>query len=225
MTARDDILDKIRRAHGRGSMNTPENIRDRLQSPKANIIPNRGKISGDDKIKQFIDEAERVEATTKSISDINALPDAIATYLKENNLPAALKISTDPLLSGVDWKKAPVLTVSTEPVDGADEVGVSVAFSGVAETGTLVFVSSPENPTRLNFYPITHIAVIRVDDITGAYEDVWQKIRQTNNAHNATGIMPRTVNFITGPSRTADIEQTLLLGAHGPQRLHIILVG
>ncbi|MEI9915983.1 MAG: LUD domain-containing protein [Methylovirgula sp.] len=41
----------------------------------------------------------------------------------------------------------------------------------------------------------------------------------------ARGAMPRTVNFITGPSRSADIEQTLLLGAHGPRALHIIIVG
>ena len=58
------------------------------------------------------------------------------------------------------------------------------------------------------------------DRIVGAYEDAWQRLR----GQFGSGVMPRVVNWITGPSRTADIEQTLLLGAHGPKRLHILLI-
>jgi len=93
----------------------------------------------------------------------------------------------------------------------------------VAETGTLVLLSGADNPTRLNFLVETHVVVIDAATIEGAYEDVWKTLR-TSRA-NETTLMPRTVNWITGPSRTADIEQTLLMGAHGPKDLHIIVVG
>jgi L-lactate dehydrogenase complex protein LldG len=87
----------------------------------------------------------------------------------------------------------------------------------VAETGTLVLTSGPESPTTLNFLPDTHIAVVNRSQITGRYEDVWDKIRDN-------GALPRTVNMISGPSRTGDIEQTIQLGAHGPRRLHILIL-
>ena len=84
-----------------------------------------------------------------------------------------------------------------------------------------MLLSGPDNPTTLNFLPDTHIVVVDADDIAGDYETVWQRIR----ALYGTGKLPRTVNMITGPSRSADIEQTLILGAHGPRALHILVVG
>jgi L-lactate dehydrogenase complex protein LldG len=56
-------------------------------------------------------------------------------------------------------------------------------------------------------------------------EDAWAKLRQAHPGATLSGeSMPRTVNFITGPSRTGDIEQKILMGAHGPRRLHIVIV-
>jgi L-lactate dehydrogenase complex protein LldG len=81
-------------------------------------------------------------------------------------------------------------------------------------------ISGPDNPTTLNFLPETHIVVLPKSAVTGSYEDVWDRLRQ----HVGEGVMPRTVNLVTGPSRTGDIEQTIELGAHGPRRLHIILL-
>jgi L-lactate dehydrogenase complex protein LldG len=80
--------------------------------------------------------------------------------------------------------------------------------------------SGAENPSTLNFLADNHIVVVSGKDMTGDYEAMWDKVRATFGK----GRMPRTVNMITGPSRLADIEQTLLLGAHGPRRLHIIVV-
>jgi L-lactate dehydrogenase complex protein LldG len=110
--------------------------------------------------------------------------------------------------------------VGVGPTDGSDLVSLSHAEAGVAETGTLVLPSGPANPTTLSFLADTHLVMIRAADIVGDYEAVWTRLR----ARYGTGILPRTVNFITGPSRSADIEQTLLLGAHGPRRLHVLLV-
>jgi len=123
-------------------------------------------------------------------------------------------------MDAIPWSNEPLLSVATGQAEGADAVGVTGVFGGVAETGTLVMLSGPEHPTTLNFLPDTHIAVVSVDQIAGTYEEIWAKLRDSLGH----GKMPRVVNWITGPSRTADIEQTLLLGAHGPLRLHILII-
>jgi L-lactate dehydrogenase complex protein LldG len=118
------------------------------------------------------------------------------------------------------WERAGTLEVSTA-LDASMLSSVSHAFAGVAESGTVVLVSGTDNPTSLNFLPDNHIVVIDAKDVAGDYEAVWQRLRD----RYGDGLMPRTINLITGPSRSADIEQTLILGAHGPRRLHVIVVG
>src|SRR5207237_257633 len=119
------------------------------------------------------------------------------------------------------WASERTLDVTTGRSDGRQLVALSHAFGAVAETGTLVLTSGPDNPTTLNFLPDTHVVVVDAGDIAGDYEAVWERLRETFGA----GLMPRTVNLITGPSRSADIEQMLILGAHGPRRLHVMIVG
>src|SRR3546814_21166695 len=106
--------------------------------------------------------------------------------------------------------------------EGQDVVSVTAAFAGIAETGKRMLHSGPERPTTLNFLPDTHIVVLRAGQVVGPYEDAWARLRQARR--DAGRDFPRTVNLITGPSRTADIEQTVQLGAHGPRRLHIVII-
>jgi L-lactate dehydrogenase complex protein LldG len=113
------------------------------------------------------------------------------------------------------------LAVETGRAESSDANALSHAFAGVAETGTLVLASGPESPTTLNFLPDNHIVIVRADDIEGDYEAIWQRLRTAYGK----GKMPRALNLITGPSRSADIEQEIILGAHGPRRLHILIVG
>jgi L-lactate dehydrogenase complex protein LldG len=119
------------------------------------------------------------------------------------------------------WGSAPALEVLRGPSDGHDLAAVSHAFTAVAETGTVVLTSGPDNPTTLNFLPDTHIVVVAAQDIAGDYETVWQRVREKFGVD----ALPRAINMITGPSRSADIGQILILGAHGPRRLHVLVVG
>ena len=139
---------------------------------------------------------------------------------REKNLPQAIRLGDDERLGAVDWSSTPNLSRETGPSDGTDPVGLSHANTGVAETGTLVLTSGAANPTTLNFLPENHIVVVNADDLEGDYESALDRIRQ----QHGKGRMPRTVNMITGPSRSGDIEQKILLGAHGPRSLHIIVV-
>jgi L-lactate dehydrogenase complex protein LldG len=194
-----------------------------LDAHRANMIPARGTLGAKARIDLFIREAERVNTTVARVSSLAGVPREVARYLSKNNLPTALKIAPAVAEPVIPWTSQTLLTVEQGRADGSDTVGVSRAFAGVAETGTLVMLSGPGNPTTLNFLPPTHVVVIAATDIAGDYEAVWARIRNAA-AGGGKGFMPRAVNWITGPSRTADIEQTLLLGAHGPQRLHIVII-
>ena len=101
--------------------------------------------------------------------------------------------------------------------EAIDAVSLTPCFAAIAETGTLMLISGAVTPTTLNFLPDTHIVVVNANQVVATYEDGWDRLR-------TGGGMPRAINFITGPSRTGDIEQRIELGAHGPRRLHIILV-
>jgi L-lactate dehydrogenase complex protein LldG len=164
--------------------------------------------------------AVKVFATVARVGRPDEVPAAVADYLRSHNLPEAIRAGEDLRLIGLPWKKTS-LEVTRGPADGSTSAGVSHAMAGVAETGTVVLASGGDNPTTLAFLPPTHVVVVRAADIVGDYESAWSILR----AACGKGHMPRSVNWITGPSRSADIEQTLLLGAHGPQRLHIVVVG
>ncbi len=222
MSARDVVLGKIRRSlHVDGSdVGRRAIVIARLEGAPRSVIPARGQLPAEERIALFATMAEKVSATVERVAAEDDLPAAVANFLRSRNLPASVRMGDDALLAGLPWERTQV-DVLRGPSDGNDLVGLSHAAAGVAESGTLVLLSGPDNPTTLNFLPETHVVVVRGEDIAGDYESVWDAIR----ARYGKGAMPRTVNMVTGPSRSADIEQKLLLGAHGPRALHIMLVG
>jgi L-lactate dehydrogenase complex protein LldG len=222
MSRRDIVLGKVRRALAAPADDSERTkaVADRLAARKAALIPARGQLDHDGQIDLFCEMAEKVQASTVRVASADDVPEAIAAYLRDHNLPASLRMGADERLGGLAWDRTPHLERLPGASDGRDMVGLSHAFGGVAETGTLILTSGADNPTSVNFLPDTHIIVIDGKDVDGDYETVWTRLRQVHG----TDALPRTVNMITGPSRSGDIEQTLLLGAHGPRSLHIILV-
>jgi L-lactate dehydrogenase complex protein LldG len=220
--ARAQVLGAIRRSLKRETPSPEQTaeIEARLASSPTGPIPARGQLAPAARIELFVSMAQEAACTVTRVADGAAVPAAVADYLARENLPAKLRLAPDPAVTGLPWSTRPLLEISTGRSDGADEVSLTPAFAAVAETGTLVLTSGPERPTTLNFLPETHIVVLRVGQVVGAMEEVWAELRR----RHGPGQMPRTVNLVTGPSRSADIEQTLQMGAHGPRRLHIILV-
>ena len=195
----------------------------RLGDHPAGPVPARGEGSREHQIALFIAEAERVQASVARVASVGDVPGAVAAYLASHNIEPRLKMAPDPWLRTIPWKQQSALSVTEGRAEGHDPVGVTGAFALVAETGTLVLASGADSPTSLAFVPPVHVAVAPVARLVGTYEEAWANLRA--RAPGGRGpFMPRAVNWITGPSRTADIEQTLLLGAHGPQRLLIVLV-
>jgi L-lactate dehydrogenase complex protein LldG len=221
MSARDDILSSIRRSLGVNGREAPRlaAVNERLRATPRGLVPARGQLEGAARIAMFREQAEAVQASITEVASAADIPGEVARYLREHNLPARLRLGADPRLAGLDWTATPV-ELSTGPSAGEDLNSLSHAFAGIAETGTLALVSGPENPTTLNFLPDNHIVLLRAADLECDAESLWDRLR----ARYGAGLMPRTVNMITGPSRSGDIEQQIILGAHGPRRLHIIIV-
>lgn len=218
-TARDAILGRIRASHGRGPADevTAARLASRISGHRRGTVPKRVARDEAALVALFVEQAEALSATVARVASPGDVPGVVADYLARENLPARLRAAPSPVIRELDWDSRPALEVSYGASDGNDEVGLTGAFAAVAETGTLILISGAERPTTLNFLPDTHIVVLHRDQVVGPYETVWDQLRDA-------GAMPRTVNFVSGPSRTADIEQTILLGAHGPRRLHIVLV-
>lgn len=220
--ARQSILNAVREALDVKGDDTArkDTVQKRLKSHPANLVPQRAKASGDARLKLFTDMLEGQSARVSRAKSVNDIPVIVAAYLRENNLPAELRTGSDALFGQIPWEKAPTLTHHSGRGLESDAVAMSRARTAAAETGTLFLTSGEENPTTLNFLPDTHIAVISKKDILGSYEDAWNALRDIYGART----LPRTVNLVSGPSRTADIEQIIVMGAHGPRRLHVIIV-
>ena len=220
MSTRDDILGSIRRRLGRGALSetAADELAGRVAGHRRNLIPARA-ISLDPpaRLDLFVKMAEAVQTSVARLASDQDVPGEVARYLAAENLPAELKIAPDPALGALPWAERPLLQVNRGKAEPGDAVSLTPCLAAVAETGTLMLVSGEATPTTLNFLPDTHIVMVRTDQVVATYEDGWDLLRARDR-------LPRSVNFITGPSRTGDIEQKIELGAHGPRRLHVILI-
>lgn len=222
MSARDAILARIRTGAGSGGDKARRAAADqRLDAAPTGVIPARGQLPERERVDLFCRMAESVSASVTRVAEPADVPGAVADYLRGRNLPATLRMGSDPRLAAMDWAGQKALEVKAGPSDGSDATGISFAFGAVAETGTLALASGNDNPTTLNFLPENHVVVVDAKDVAGDYETIFDRVRTVYGK----GAMPRALNLVTGPSRSGDIEQTIILGAHGPRALHVIVIG
>ena len=194
-------------------------VQNRLESTPEGVVPKRGQLDREGRTALMKERAEAAHATVAVLDRADDVPAEVANFLRGINAPATIRIGDDARLNSLPWGETS-LAVESGRSHGADLNAVSHAFGAIAESGTLALVSGTDNPTTLNFLPDNHIVVVAANDVAGDYESIFSRLTDRYGAHT----MPRTLNFITGPSRSGDIEQTLVLGAHGPRRLHILIV-
>ncbi len=166
---------------------------------------------------RFLAKLEQVAGSWAEVAARENIATAVADYLAAQGLPPRLCVAPHPLLVGIDWPVG--WQVEARRAGGDDRVGLAVAFCGIAETGSVMLLSGPESPTTLNFLPDDFLCVLPESRIVPRLEDAWMLLRAERDG------LPRAANIVTGPSRTADVEQTIQLGAHGPRRLHVLLTG
>lgn len=214
MTSREDILARVRQQLGRNDANGADVRREidaRILRRNEGPRPNQN----NDLLASFKEKSEAQSTTVDVVEDWAAVPGAAARYLSEHGLP--MVVVGWPLISGHEWGSAGITFEARGAVD-ADLVGITGCYCAIAETGTLMLLSGADTPSTVSLLPETHLAVVAGSRIVAGMEEAW------NLARAERGSMPRAVNFISGPSRTGDIEQTIVLGAHGPYRVHVIIV-
>ena len=221
--SRAAILGAIQRGLRRGPL--PDDLalalRARLAAHPRHLIPARSRLPRPAQVALFIAHIEREFGTVARVPAPEAVPAAAADYLAAQNLPPALVMAPHPALRALPWAEHPLLRLREGRAQADDGVSLQHGFAGIAETGTLMLPGGPDRPTTLNLLCETEIVALWASRIVGAYEEAWDMLRAEQVRD---GLLPRNVMLVTGPSRSADIESVLELGAHGPRRLHVVLV-
>ncbi|MBN9563951.1 MAG: LUD domain-containing protein [Alphaproteobacteria bacterium] len=220
--SKEQILGAIRRGLRRGPLPADQAalLAGRLRTHPRQLIPARSRIARPAQIDLFIANVEKEFGTVARLPNLDAVPEAVAEYLAQQNLPPVFAMAPHPELRSIPWSERPLLQIREGRAETSDTVALQHGFAGIAETGTLMLPSAPERPTTLNLLAETALVLLRASRVVGPYEEAWDLLR----AERGAGDMPRNVMLVTGVSRSADIEQTLELGAHGPRRLHVLLV-
>lgn len=213
MNAKAAILNRIKSSLNKQSdeSDRQQEVAKRLASPLNG--PERQLLASP--VDLFKQKLTQVAATYDEVDNHHDLIKKIENYLAQHEMPAKFVCSTHELLD-VDWPG--YFNVTHGAAENNDKVAISVAYAAIAETGSLVLLSSIETPTTLNFMPDYYLCVVMKKQVLMTMESLWDMYRLEFNS------MPRALNIITGPSRTADVEQTIQLGAHGPRQLHVILL-
>jgi L-lactate dehydrogenase complex protein LldG len=219
--AKEAILDRVRKALGKPGPDRA--TRDRALAAVASHAHGPRPRLPSDLVVRFLERATDMASTVERLGGHVDVPPAVARYLDALELPAAIAVQKShagvcwPEFGDLDWAGAG-LAIEARPTFGNDRLGITGCLCAIAETGTLVVVSGADTPTATTLLPDTHIAVVRERDIVAGMEEALDRVRE------AVPDMPRAIHFISGPSRTGDIEQTIVLGAHGPYRMHILIV-
>lgn len=212
--ARSAILGRIRKAQNRPAAPTQaeyEQVQQYLAHHESGPRPDLGP----DLVERFRQQALRTSQTLDEVSTLEQVPAAVARYL--DGLGIAHEAIAWETLRSLPWSEAGIKAAFRPPVN-EDLVGITGCFCAVAETGTLMLLSGAETYASAALLPETHVAIVPMSRVVGTIEDAFALAKQER------GGLPRATNFISGPSRTGDIEQTIVLGAHGPYRVHVILV-
>jgi len=212
MSSRDDILARVRSGLGNKAAEP------RRQAALARLVARPAgpqPVLDGALVERFCAKAETLASTVERVAAYEEIPARVADWLRAQQLPMQATTTLD--VAGLDWCGEGIETHSGSAVD-ADPVGITGCFCAIAETGTLMLLSGPATPASVSLLPETHIALVPAARIVATMEQAFALLRAER------GALPRAVNFVSGPSRTGDIEQTIVLGAHGPCRVHLLII-
>ena len=205
--ARKAILQRLRAGDWSGANKAPLQ-RDRASGPRPKLAS--------DPMTHFQDKLKANVISFDEVGDASGIVASCMAFLQSHELPLQLCLAPHPLLLDLSWPE----TVAARPghVMNDDLTTVSVATAAIAETGSVVMSSSEQTPTEANFLPDNFICIVKRSGLLAHMEELWEIQRQQSDQP------PAVTNIISGPSRTADVEQTIQLGAHGPRRMHVIII-
>jgi L-lactate dehydrogenase complex protein LldG len=186
---------------------------DRLVRPEPPSAPMARAVH--DPVADFSARAAALQTSIAQVAGVAGIPLALADWLRASGLP--MRGVVWPQWQDLDWAEQGI-HLEARPPDSADRLGVTGCFCAIAETGTVLLHSGAGRSASASLLPETHVAIVPLSRLVSRMEQAFALLRRE------TGTVPRALNFVSGPSRTADIEQTIVIGAHGPRRVHLILV-
>jgi len=220
--SRAAIFGNIRRGLNASEADTKrqQTVESRLSAKRNNLIPVRAQLPFAEQVELFKAMATEAVAEIIELDSLEQIPQACADWLSRQQISELISASNSELRD-LNWSSLEQQGIEKieRVAEAGDIASLTLSFAGIAETGTLMLHSGEHSPTTLNFLPDNHLVVLRRSSIVGVYEEAWKKLRE-----QFSEALPRTVNMITGPSRSADIEQKLQMGAHGPKQLIILLI-
>ncbi len=193
----------------------------RIAAPPSHPLPQRATVSMTEARAAFIRHLEAVSASFAPVAVPADVPVAIAAFVTANYRGEPVTLGRDPWLAALPWSRAPDLQRLEWKPGHPPRIAVSRAVAAIAETGTLVLASSPDNPASLNYLPEAHIVVVEANTLKASMEAGLAAARQSPEPAG----MPRTLALVSGASCTADVGGKLVAGAHGPKKLLVVLVG
>ncbi len=216
MSAREHILARIRRQHGKAGGEPSATDLDRVRAVIASPVtgPQPAFAHAPDPLAQFLKECDRLGTTHARVASEAGIPREVARYLAAGGLEP--RVVSWPEFTALDWAAAGI-AFEARPANRDDRTGLTGGFCAIAETGTALLLSGPDHAKVTALLPETHVCVVRQSRLLGTMEEAFALVRRER------GLLPRSTFFVSGPSRTADIELTLVIGAHGPYRVHVII--
>ena len=212
-TARQKVFEDIRRNLDQFDTRTKAEVERKYHQVHSTQTP-RPVVDGW-LVDRFIDKHAAVNGTCQVVRDHAMVPGAVADFLDTHDLPSRMIMGKSRFLSNFDWPKH--WQISRRIAEKTDVVAVTDSLCAIAETGTIMLVSSPDASSTHAFVPENHIVVINAGQVVRHLEDALQLAALQIDSRSSG------IHMITGPSKTADVEQTIQYGAHGPRRLHVII--
>ena len=215
MSARENILARIRSQSAKAGVTTEgelDAVRAHISKHERGPLPT---FAMHDPVQHFIEECARLSTTITEVAEVVDVPREVARYIASARLQA--RCTGWPEFVALDWQAAGI-QYDNRPATGDDMIGFTGCFCAIGETGTLLLLGAPNTPKSTALLPETHICIVKKSRMVPTMEDAFALMR------NEIGEPPRATFFVSGPSRTADIEQTIVIGAHGPYRVHVILI-
>ena len=184
----------------------------------------------DNIVSQFQKKHESLAGIVHLVSGLDEAADQVFSILQEkkaekvalSELPGKFSLILDQKINqdGLDLLKPPFDNADLPEAFDTIQIGISWAAFAIAETGAIVEFATDDSMRLVTSLPLVHISLLRASDIVATLKEAAAPIRDFYNENSLNA----TVSFISGPSRTADIEMRLILGVHGPAETHVIIV-